>query len=315
MVASMSQALTTPITSETLVVIRVLTAWVLQREQAVQAGMSPPPAPDSLSQRLETLPIPTLLQGIQRHRLESFLQADPAVGDLVMDLRGDLQRAARREALAALALASTTREMAVLFAEAGIPLLVIKGIPLSLQTTGSLTARGRGDCDLFVDPTQVGAAIALLESAGFALSCGSSCVGDDSMRGRYSRFVSIEISLHRDVGERRQWIDLHWHATHVRGVLPGFQALWQRGEEMQINRQPVRTLSRRDALVHACCNAATDCWMALRNLVDIERLSREVPTSQLVSCKACALCGKAGLFLPIRWETLLLRGVLARFNL
>ena len=80
MVASMSQALTTPITSETLVVIRVLTAWVLQREQAVQAGMSPPPAPDSLSQRLETLPIPTLLQGIQRHRLESFLQADPAVG-------------------------------------------------------------------------------------------------------------------------------------------------------------------------------------------------------------------------------------------
>ena len=174
---------------------------------------------------------------------------------------------------------------------------MIKGIPLSLQTPGSLTARGRGDCDLFVDPTQVGAAIALLESAGFALSCGSSCVGDDSMRGRYSRFVSIEISLHRDVGERRQWIDLHWHATHVRGVLPGFQALWQRGEEMQINRQPVRTLSRRDALVHACCNAATDCWMALRNLVDIERLSREVPTSQLVELQSLRPVRKSWLVL------------------
>jgi hypothetical protein len=275
-------ALATPITSETLNAVRALTAWVLQRERATQASSAPPPAPEALRQQLDALPAATLLQGIKRHRLESLLHADPAVGDLLPELQVNLQRAARREALAALALTSLTREMAVLFAEAGIPLLVIKGIPLALQTTGSLTARGRGDCDLFVDPDQVGAAIALLQSAGFALSYGASCVAHDSMRGRYSRFVSIEISLERDAGGLHQWIDLHWHATQVRGVLPGFQALWQRGEELHINGQPVRTLSHRDALVHACCHATTDRWMALRNLVDIERLKRALHSAQLV---------------------------------
>ena len=39
-----------------------------------------------------------------------------------------------------------------------------------------MTARGRGDCDLFVAP-QVGASIALLQSVGFALTHGASCVG------------------------------------------------------------------------------------------------------------------------------------------
>jgi len=275
-------ALATPITSETLNAVRALTAWVLQRERATQASSAPPPAPEALRQQLDALPAAMLLHAIKRHRLESLLQADPAVGDLLTELQADLQRAARREALAALALTSLTREMAVLFAEAGIPLLVIKGIPLALQTTGSLTARGRGDCDLFVDPAQVGAAIALLQSAGFALSDGASCVGQDSMRGRYSRFVSIEISLERDTGGRRERIDLHWHATQVRGVLPGFQALWQRGEELHINGQPVRTLSHRDALVHACCHATVDRWMDLRNLVDIERLKRALHSAQLV---------------------------------
>ena len=278
-------ALATPITSETLNAVRALTAWVLQRERATQAGSELPSAPEALRQQLETLSSATLLRAIQRHRLESLLQSDPGVGNLLPDLRGDLQRAARREAMAALALASLTREMAVLFAEAGIPLLVIKGIPFALQTTGSLTARGRGDCDLFVDPSQVGEAIALLQAAGFVLSNGASCVGDDSIRGRYSRFVSIEISLQRDFGGWRQHIDLHWHATHARGVLPGFQVLWQRGEVLHINGQPVRTLLHRDAMVHACCHAATDRWMALRNMVDIERIGRALPSAQLVGLR------------------------------
>ena len=275
-------ALATPITSETLSAVRALTAWVLQRERATQAGSELPSAPEALHQQLETLPSATLLRAIQRHRLESLLQSDPGVGNLLPDLRGDLQRAARREAMAALALASLTREMAVLFAEAGIPLLVIKGIPLALQTTGSLTARGRGDCDLFVDPSQVGAAIALLQSVGFRLSDGASCVGDDTARGRYCRFVSIEISLHRDSGGLCQRIDLHWHATWARGVLPRFQELWQRGEVLPINGQLVRTLSRRDAFLHGCCHAAVDRFMTLRNLVDIDRLERALPPAQLV---------------------------------
>ena len=271
---------------QTLFAVRRLTAWVLEREQSKRLGVVPPSASITLKHQLQCLPPATLFQGIQRHRLETVLQADSAVSELLPDLQGALYRAARREMMAALALASLTREMAALFAEAGIPLLVIKGVPLALQTTGSPTARGRGDCDLFVDPSQVGLAIALLQSAGFVLSCGATCVGDDSFSGRYSRFVTIEIALDRLAGGRLQRIDLHWHPTHVRGVLSNFEVLWERDrKELQINDQAIRTLSLRDALVHACCHASADRWMALRNLVDIERLGREFPSGNQTDLK------------------------------
>ena len=158
---------------------------------------------------------------------------------------------------------------------------MIKGIPWPCKPPVQ-SRRGRGDCDLFVDPSQWGAAIALLLSVGFRLSYGASCVGDDSLRGSYCRFVSIEISLYREIHNRRQLIDLHWHATWARGILPRFQKLWQRGEVLPINGQLVRTLSGRDALLHACCHAAVDRYMTLRNLVDIDRLERALPPTQLV---------------------------------
>ena len=265
---------------QTLSAVRGLTAWVLERERAKRVGEALPAASTNLKRQLDGLPSAILIQGIQRHRLETVLQADSAVTELLPDLQVDLQRAARREMMEALALASLTRQMAVLFAEAGIPLLVIKGVLLALQTTGSPTARGRGDCDLFVDPSKVGEAIALLQSEGFAFSDGITCVGEDSLRGRYSRFLSIEISLNRFVGDRCQWIDLHWHASKVRGVVSDFQALWERAELHDINGQPVSTLSRRDAFLHACCHATNDRWQVLRNLVDIERLGMELPSDE-----------------------------------
>ena len=267
---------------QTLFAVRRLTAWVLERERAKRYGDTPPPASKDLKQQLDGLPTATLFRGIQRHRLQTVLQADSAISELLPDLKVDLQHSARRETMEALALASLTREMAALFAEVGVPLLVLKGIPLGLQTTGSSTARGRGDCDLFVDPTQVGPAIVLLQSVGFALSDGATCVGDNSFRGCYTRFLEIEISMERFAAGRRQWIDLHWHATKVRGVLPGFQALWDRAEVLYINDQPVMTLSRRDAFLHACCHATADRWKSLRNLVDIERLGRALHPAERV---------------------------------
>lgn len=267
---------------QTLFAVRRLTAWVLERERAKRSGEAPPAASSTLKHQLQCLPTRRLFRGIQRHRLETVLQSDSAVSELLPDLQVNLQHAARRERMEALALVSLTREMAALFAEAGIPLLVIKGVPLALQTTGSATARGHGDCDLFVDPTQVGAAIALLRSQGFALSFGPSCVGDDSCWGRYSRFVSVEISLQRHVGGRCQWIDLHWHASDLRGLVLNFSELWERAEQLKINDQLIRTPSRRDAFIHACCHATADRWKSLRNLVDIDRLERALPSVERV---------------------------------
>ena len=70
--------------------------------------------------------------------------------------------------------------------------------------------------------------------------------------------------------------------TDIRGFALDFAALWERAEELHINEQLIKTLSRRDALLHACCHAAVDRWDSLRNLVDIERLQRRLPSAQRI---------------------------------
>ena len=275
-------ALATPITTETLATLRSLIVWVLQREQTIQTGSEPSSAPEALRQQLAALQPATLLQGIQRHRLESFLQADPAVSDLLRDLRIDLQRAARREAMAALALASLTREMALLFGEVGIPLLVLKGIPLALQTTSSLTARGRGDLDLLVDPSRLVPAIALLESRGFERVSGKIPRNLVGPSGRYSRWVGYELSLVRVSScGRREWIDLHWALSNVRAPVPTFQKAWAARDLVKINQQWIPTLARRHAFQHGCAHAAKDGWGSLRQLVDLQRLSVQLGEGEL----------------------------------
>jgi len=270
------------IKADSLDAIKGLVRLVLQRERECAEHGSPLTATASpeLTAQLLAVPDSALLAAIQRHRLESLLHGDPLVGALLPTLGDKLKALARAETMAALALASLTREIAALFERAGIPMLVIKGIPLSLQTTGSLTARGRGDLDLLVDPRQVPQALNLLQSAGFNLTYGASLVGANSLQGRYSRFVSIEISLVRSRGQR-QWIDLHWHPSHARGVLPAFSELWRSRDHVVINGVAVSTLALEAAFVHACCHAAADCWMCIRNLVDVRRLSRRLEQHSL----------------------------------
>ena len=292
----------TVLTPAALEAIKGLVRLILQREREdnQQDPVGGDPISAELRRQLDALPREELHSAIRRHRLECLMHDDPIVAGLLPELAQKLQTLARQEAMAALALASLTREIAALFEQAGIPMLVIKGIPLALQTTGSLTTRGRGDLDLLVDPKRLSEALQLLESAGFEKTYGASCVGSNSPQGAYSRFVSIELSLVRLRGQR-QWIDLHWHVSHARGVLPAFGGLWRNRVYVDINGTSVATLSLEEAFIHACCHAAADCWMCIRNLVDVERLTRKLNPQDIESLqqkrlvrKTCAVASAYG---------------------
>ena len=259
------------LTPAALEATKALVQLVLQRERDGDLD-----APAGLRQQLDTVPKEALLASIRRHRLECLLHGDPLVASLLPELQTALQVLARQNAMAALALASLTREMAALFERAGIPMLVIKGIPLALQTTGSLTARGRGDLDLLVDTKRLPAVVALLESAGFSRCPGEFPSQLSSVWGRYSRWAGYEFSLTRQGPAGVQWIDLHWALSNVRAPLPSFALAWQFGEQLELNGQSVRTLSRLHAFQHACAHAAKDQWMCLRNLIDIDRLANQL---------------------------------------
>jgi hypothetical protein len=268
----------TVLTPATLEATKGLVRLVLQREREghrdAPACRDQVPAP--LQHQLDAVPREALLASIRRHRLACVMHGDPLVARLLPQLAPSIQALARQETMAALALASLTREMAALFEQAAIPMLVIKGIPLALQTTGSLTARGRGDLDLLVDPRQLPAAVALLESAGF-----SRCPGEfprqlNNAWGHYSRWVGYQLSLLRQGPAGLQSIDLHWALSNMRAPLPSFALAWQSGEQLDLNGQLVITLSRTHAFQHACAHAAKDQWMCLRNLIDIDRLADQL---------------------------------------
>ena len=268
----------TVLTPAALEATKALVRLLLQREREgnQKAPVGGDQLPAGLRQQLDAVPKEALLASIRRHRLECLLHGDPLVARLLPELQAALQVLARRETMAALALTGLTREMASLFEQAAMPMLVIKGIPLALQTTGSLTARGRGDLDLLVDPRQLPAAVALLESAGFSRCPGQFPRQLGSVWGRYSRWAGYEFSLVRQSPAGLQWIDLHWALSNVRAPLPGFALAWQCGEQLDLNGQLVRTLSRLHAFRHACAHAAKDEWMCLRNLIDIHRLADQL---------------------------------------
>lgn len=267
----------TVLTPAALAATRGLVRLVLQRERQSKrnATAGSDQVPDHWQQQLEAVPGEALLAAIRRHRLASLLHGDPLVATLLPRLAPPIQALVRQETMAALALVSLTRQVAALFEQAAIPLLVIKGIPLALQTTGSLTARGRGDLDLLVEPNRLPEAVALLEAAGFSRPPGKFPRQLNSALGRYSRWSGYELPMVRQV-PTVQWIDLHWALSHVRAPLPGFALAWHCSEQLDLNGQPVTTLSRVHAFQHACAHAAKDQWMCLRNLVDIDRLADQL---------------------------------------
>jgi hypothetical protein len=109
-----------------------------------------------------------------------------------------------------LTLVPLLQEITTLFEAAGLRMLIVKGIPLALQTTGKLSGRGSsGDVDMVVDPSQLVAAVALLEVAGFRRPAGQFPRRLESLLGRYSRRAYNELPLTRSGPVCIKRLDLH----------------------------------------------------------------------------------------------------------
>ena len=242
----------------------------------------------ALASELAALPAAAMLAEIRRQRLAAVLAPDlPWLGaePALAPLAGGLRRLHQQDTRAALALQHLTLRVLALFAQAGLPVLVLKGIPLALQTTGSATARGRGDLDLLVPPHQLPAAVALLEAHGFSRPYGKFPLNLDSFWGRYSRWAGYELPLHRHGPAGGEWIDLHWHLAPVRQPLPSFAELWRRRTQLQLQGHPLPTLGLADALLFAAVHAAKDDWHSLRHLVDLHRLASRISADALAALR------------------------------
>lgn len=155
----------------------------------------------------------------------------------------------------------------------GVRCLVFKGLPLATQAYGDAAARGTGDLDLLVHPSDLERAYRGLLAAGWSSMSGLPTPGP-SWSWRHLKRTGNEVSLI----SQSSMVDLHWHLTPARSATPEFDQLWARSVPVDVVGRSVRTLAPYDSLAHASGHATKDGWHWLRGLVDVHRLMSDRST-------------------------------------
>lgn len=206
------------------------------------------------------------LAAVEAHRISSLMDNHATQLDLPEPIAAELHSMAMNEAMLALALAKETVHAWNALASAGVAALAFKGVALSVQTTGSLTARGNGDIDLLVRPADVLGAVQVLTAAGWQLAEISARRLERDWR--WLQWGGRELVM---VGPRSQ-IDVHWQVAKERGLLPPAETLLERATEVEILGEHIATFGYGDSLLAACYHLNHDGFRSLRQCVDVIRL-------------------------------------------
>lgn len=153
---------------------------------------------------------------------------------------------------------------------ANVRVLAFKGLALAAQAHHDVSARGTGDHDLLVSPSDVERAHQVLSSNGWVPAVGFPRSGESWAWRRLVRDY-YELSLEGRVST----IDLHWHLGPVRNAFPSFDVLWSRRVTVSISGRDVPTFSPYDALAHSATHTAKDHWRWLRGLLDVRLLTAD----------------------------------------
>lgn len=186
--------------------------------------------------------------------------------------------------------------------DAGIPAMVIKGVPLALRYYGDLGSRPMNDVDVLVPTDRMADTLRLLRDDGWRphrdtrgrsqpLTAGFSLISE------HSRIVATADGTH---------VDLHWHLRE-QFVVPGQEmtssdAFWSAAEPIEILGTATRTLCASDLLLHAIVHGlvsqqdararwAADSLVLMRHpdAVDWERLIQQATQRRLVLIVRSAL--------------------------
>jgi hypothetical protein len=205
---------------------------------------------------------------VARHRVAQVLASHSATLGLAPFIAEGLGEVHRRSRLDAMSAVSDTIFISGTLQAAGIQHLVLKGVALAQQTTGSPVGRGAGDVDVLVSPRDVPAAVIALELAGAELD-GSMWPPMDSLLIGPSLRARKELPL----WWRGRDVDLHWRLDTASTCLTwAFDELAGSAEWLDLGGVRVPTLGRVHATVFNASHGAVDSWSVLRALIDDVRL-------------------------------------------
>ena len=108
-----------------------------------------------------------LTNSIRKHKLTSLFSNSTYIKEYWGELYDLIKPFNKIENIKTFRFAILTSQLAKLFDDNEVKYLILKGIPLALQTTGSFVSRGSSaDIDLFVHPKSISNAVGLLKSIG-----------------------------------------------------------------------------------------------------------------------------------------------------
>jgi hypothetical protein len=229
-----------------------------RRDQAIRAEACP------------AIDWPRFLRVVKRQRVAGLAQQGLAGAGVAMppEIARELTRRAAVIADLGLKYAAESVRLQRLFDQAGIPVLFFKGASLAMLAYGSLAVKHGKDIDLLVSPDKAGAALALLEDAGYRLWKPAPRLTGTQLREvlRYGKEIEL---IHRDSNLQ---VELHWRLVVNSLLLKDVGLSTPRQEVALAPGQTIRTLGEEDLFAYLCVHGALHAWFRLKWLADFNAL-------------------------------------------
>jgi len=190
--------------------------------------------------------------------------------------RSKFAAAFRSNALRNVLAARELSRLLALLADAGIPVIPLKGLALAQRLYGDIALRSSGDIDLLVPPRHAVAAARVLTANGYE---GSFPL---DFFARHLVPAGIEYCLFKQ-GAPGCMVELHWRL--LRGGASDRSAtddLWREARPCTILGAPAYSLTPDWELLSLSLHAANHGWQGLKWLVDIDQIC----SAQAIDCDA-----------------------------
>jgi hypothetical protein len=237
------------------------------------------------------LDLTRFLRLVAHHRLTPLVShslSASLAGPLAPDRQEVLQQlrnAAAANTFRALRSIKELRRLITEFHAAGIPVRVLKGLPLALQVFGDISLRATGDLDLLIPEECIVPADRILRGAGY--------------EGLFepNRFSPSRLAFYRshwkDISYRHprtgEMVDLHWRCFR-NSEMPGTGICDAAAPEtVEFGSFQVATLPLTEGLLYLCVHGTLDGWLYFKSLADVAARVRTMPTAHIDSLAALAI--------------------------
>jgi hypothetical protein len=214
-----------------------------------------------------------------RHRVEGFVADGLDAAGVVPppEVKAVLHKAATAIAIQNLRFAAETGRLARLAGEAGLDMLVMKGVSLNVLAFGGLAIKKAWDIDLLVSPDDVDAARSMLEAAGYLWHLPVADLTPEQAR-RWLLLSKESLWFHKESGIA---VELHTALTDNRVLLAGVSLDSPRQRVAIRPGQEVETLADAELVAYLCVHGTTHGWARLKWLVDLNALLGIRPATEV----------------------------------